>query len=621
MSNVRRLTSLVIPPPAPPLFWMTDALRPLHDKYTLWLAEGRPKGALFTSDEYVEYMRLRGREDLYFFAKHICAFNAQPGEGSTLEVPFHSDLAWTWQAPNGWRCPDGRTLSQERMALVPRGHLKTTLLTQSYCVWRLIRNPEERILIYTHNVAMAEQMMLPIKQLFQGLGEMGQQFLALYGDIVPPRGEQEKWSATSLILKRRGVYTDPSIRASGVGSTLVGGHYTLQLVDDLVGDQLPRAQMDKVCSAYDNLTPMYANLRSSERRICGTRWAFFDPYSRIMRAQPDTLVALRGWCEKDGAPTRDFKRENMIFTQCDVQKALALRRSNPFFFSCQYDNNPRDDEKLGFNEKWFRYARREGDFLVELDYEGKPGRKIRLTDCNIFIFIDPTSAREPGKTQDRNVVSGSGEARHREGDFFGIIVLAVAPDNNWYVLRAIRKRWGVDQFVNETFSLVDQWSPKSVHLEQRAMQILYVHIFRTEFKRGRKPFLLLDWEGGNVSKPDRISGLQSRFANGMIYFLEGVDSTNEGMAALEGELLDYPNPEFDDLSDALSAALKKAWAPGGHAPRELAAISRFDRETGKLDDGSARAWRVRDAQRLADASGWGHWFGGDQSYDEREDYL
>jgi len=614
----RRLTDLVIPDAAPIEHWLTAELEPLHRRFEHWEAEGRPRTAMFNDADFTEYHRQRGLRDFFFFAKFICAFNAD-ASGSLLEVPFHSDLAWAWSAPNGWKTKSGQVLGRERMAIVPRGHLKTTMLTQAYCAWRLVRDPEERILIYTHNVSMAEGMLTPIRLLMQGLGPRGQLFLACFGEIVPGKGEQDKWSATALTIKRHGVYTDPSIRASGVGSTLVGGHFTLQLVDDIVGDELPRAQMDKVCAAYDNLTPMFANLNTSERRICGTRWAFFDPYSRIERASPSTMVALRSWCEKDGKATEDYSREHMIFSQCNVDIALKLKKANPFLFSCWYCNNPRDADKLGFSESLFRQCRREGDHLIELDHEGREGRKIRLALCNIFVFVDPTSAREPGKRLDPNQHRKEG----REGDFFGIIVLAVGPDNNWYVLRSIRRRWGVDTFVKETFTLVDQWAPKAVFIEQRGMQILYVHIFRTEFKRGRTPFLLLDWDGSPISKPDRISSLQSRYANGMIFHLEGSDIVNQGIADLEGELLDFPNPEFDDLSDALSAAVKKAFPPGKTLPRELTATTQIERDLMKVDPGSRAVWEIRNSRIVEDSGDYSDssWFRGDTQADGNARYA
>lgn len=604
----RRESNWLVIPPAPPReFWMTDTLRPLHDKMQAWARAGRTRSHYLSDDEFVQYHRERGLRDLFFFAKYVCAMGAGP-DGSRLEAPLHANLAWAWQRPNG-ESEGGIEYGKERMALMPRGHLKTTLLTQAMALWLLCRNPEERILIYTSNATLGALMLAPIRLVLQGQGTHGKLFLACFGHLVPEKKEKEKWAEDMINVRRTGTYTDPSIRASGVGSTLTGGHYTWQLVDDIVGDELSRPLMEKVIRAYDNLTPMYSSLREGQRRICGTRWAFFDPYAKIERSNADALVALRTWCEKEGKPSKEYVEANLIFTHCDVDAALQLKRDNPFFFSCQYENNPRDEEKLGFKRQWFRYARREGDYLVDVDADGKAERKFPLASCNLFILIDPNTGRQPGtRTQDGNV--------RRKVDYVGIIVLAVSADNVWYVVRAYRKRWSVDRFVSETFALVDIWRPRWVAIETRAQQVLFLNIFQTMFKQGHPPFILIEWQGGNDTKEERIKSLQPRFANGMIRFVEGTVETNEGVNALEEELLDFPNAEFDDISDALSAGMQPevVFAPGYVPVRDLRTSTKVQSDLDKLDAGSARAWRatLRRGQE-AQGLGLGNWFMGDRA--------
>jgi hypothetical protein len=114
-----------------------------------------------------------------------------------------------------------------------------------------------------------------------------------------------------------------------------------------------------------------------------------------------------------------------------------------------------------------------------------------------------------------------------------------------------------------TFQLQAWWPAKFVALEQIAAQRLFVFLFREEWKRGRPQFVLRPWIGGTASKEERIRGLISRYANGFIWHRESVEArVTQGMADLEAELLDFPSAEFDDLSDALSAALPTVWAPG-----------------------------------------------------------
>lgn len=599
---------------------MTEEIRPLHEKWAAFRRHrakgGTKKHTDFLSDEeFIAYHALRGKRDLYFLGKYVLGF-------TWLEAPLHVNLAWAWQRPNGSR-EAGRVYGRHRMALIPRGHLKTTLLTQTSIISDLINNPEERILLYSSIGDLAEGLMAPIKMILQGGGTHGQLFLACYPYLTPNRKEKDKWTNDKLIVKRKGAYTDPSIKAAGLNSTLTSGHFTKMYIDDIVGDELSREMMMKVVKGYDKLSYLAASMVTLETRTIGTRWAFFDVYSRLMRRNPHICVALRGWMERDGKLTDDGDPENLIFKQRGVarekgltlqaaqaefiKEALTKKADNPFLFSCQYRNNPKDEQKRGFTDDWWQYARREGEFLVDLDAEGKEQRKLRLASCNVYILVDPNTGRKPGeRTADNNI--------RKAVDYAGFIVLAVAPDNTWYVLRAYRKRWSVDEIVDQTFNLVDIWSPKSVIFEQRAAQIIFKKVFRDEFKRGRQAFMIEDFAGGNQSKEERIAALAPKYKAGLIRHLEGSVEVNKGVSALEEELLDFPNADYDDLSDALSAALGKVVAPGHHPLGAFRVKQTEEEELEKLDAGSARAWRavIRQREQMSGAS----WFGGGDTIDD-----
>ena len=570
---------------------MTNELRPLQQI----LDDGRRP---FTTAEFVEYSRLRGREDLFYFAKYI--FGPLDDSGvSWFQEGLHDRIAWAWQAPNGWRDPEtGRVLGRIRMGGMARGHLKTTLCTQCYAAWRLIRNPEERILIYTTNATFAADIMQYIKTTFEGGGKRGQFFLACYGDIIPADKEKDKWSQLALTIKRAGVYTDPSIRASGVGATLTGGHFTLQLVDDLVGEELPREQMKKVIRSYANLTPMYHSLKLGERRIVGTPWAFFDPLAHIRRTFPDSVAFWVPW-KQDG---------KLIFNYADTKEAEGLRRTDPFLFSCWYDLIPRDDAKMGFQQGWFRYFRQRGHYIHELDRDGKEQRKLSIASTNVFILVDPNTGRAPGSTaNDTN--------KRREQDYVGIVVVCVGPDNIWYIPRVIRARYNPQEFVDKIFELIGVWQPKFVAIEQVAAQRLFVHIFNQEWKKGRPMFALIPWAGGNQSKEERIKGLIPHYSNGFVYHREAeTTQAAEGIGALEGELVDFPNAQFDDVSDALSAALPLVYAPGSDRAKDLRGLSvlqAHETELNALDETSARAWRLYEKERQDKLFGPREFFGPD----------
>jgi len=557
----------IIPEPPEPRFWMTEELLPLQERLD---AEGT-----LPEDDWIRYCRLRGRRDLYFFAKYLA--------GCNLLVPeLHGPLCWAWQRPNGKDPRDGLVYGNFRMAILPRGSYKTYSLTQAYAMWRLVRNPDERILIWSHKVEFAEKILSRIRNIFEGKGAVGQFFLAVYGDLIPGPRERSKWTQHTLTILRPTLYTDPSIEAGGVGSGLTGGHYTVELIDDPVNRKLTRTEMEKVIDEFDNLTPLLVSQQTSERRAVMTPWGFYDVVAYIRRHWPNALIALRSAIE-DG--------KLLLPSAYTWEELNRIKRASPFFFSCQYLCNPSDEEKQGFKQQWFRYFRRSGQFIIELDGLGKESRRVNLARCNIFIFVDPNTGRTPGAR------SEPGQVRRRDNDYIGIIVLAVSEDNIWYVLKAERARRDVTWLVNEVFALVDYYSPKFVAIEQRAAQYLFNHIFYTEFKRRNRVFVLEDWVGGVQSKEERINALQPRYANGMIFHLE--EDPTGGTQALECELLDFPHAEYDDLSDALSGACPKVYGPKQLPANATVVVPKVQLALDTLDDCSRWVQTLMEKERNA----------------------
>lgn len=547
----------LFPPPPPYRFWLKGErlceLQGLIDS-----------GAKLSQNDFLEYKRLRGKQDFFFFAKYIAGF-------TWLEWELHGPIAYAWSAPNDTR-HGGRRYGRFRLGVIPRAHLKTSLMTQAYALWRLVCDPEERILIYTSTFDFAGVIMNYIRTTLEGGGEHGEMFLQCYGDIVPRPGDRSKWTSNDITINRKGAYSDPSIKARGIGSRVVGGHHTLQLIDDLVVEELNRTQMDKAIRELDGLDPLYHSVALGERRYVGTPWAFYDPIVYITRGWKDALVVRIPWRDDAGRPIFTYE---MADKRAGVPEGTSLReytayaegmkKRNPWFFSCQYECYPQSEEGLGFRKHWFRYFKTMAGHIQELDRDEKPieGRKIPLAACNTFILIDPNVIDPPGS---RSNVNTNVEIR-KKGDFAAWIVLAVSPENYWYVVRVINWRCNLDQFTAKTHELVAVWQPKWVAIEQVAAQRLFYHIFQREFRAGKPKFQIVPWAGGHASKPMRIKGLIPFYSNGFVWHrVADQPEVTQGFADLEGQLLAGEGAENDDVADALSAAVPLVYPPGKDKP-------------------------------------------------------
>src|SRR6185369_4867129 len=182
-------------------------------------------------------------------------------------------------------------------------------------------------------------------------------------------------------------------------------------------------------------------------------------------------------------------------------------------------------------------------------------------------------------------------------DFAAWVVVCVDKDNRWFIPRVLRWRCNVDDLVDRTFEMVATWKPIKVCIEQRGAQIFLRKVFQDAFSMGRDPFVIDEWPGGNATKPSRIKGLIPFYANGRVFHRESENKhVARQMADLESELLEFPTPEHDDASDALSAAVKKVYAPGQQIASEVRSEKRniaLEAQLASLDNASqrlARAW-------------------------------
>src|SRR6185295_7640825 len=56
--------------------------------------------------------------------------------------------------------------SRKKMILIPRGHLKTSVVTKAFSIQQVLRNPNVRILIANQVWDKAREMLYEIKQMF-----------------------------------------------------------------------------------------------------------------------------------------------------------------------------------------------------------------------------------------------------------------------------------------------------------------------------------------------------------------------------------------------------------------------------------------------------------------------
>jgi len=206
-----------------------------------------------------------------------------------------------------------------------------------------------------------------------------------------------------------------------------------------------------------------------------------------------------------------------------------------YLFSCQYLNDPVDEETSYFKNSWFRFYSKESGYLVpnlklEEGEQTKSNTFYTLDNCNITLAIDPSS--------------GIGR------DYCGITVCAVDHEKRIFVLEAYRKKLNHTALLNLIFDYQDKYKNLKTGIETAAMQIMLKHSLHEEMQRREKYFYVKEFDTTSVKrKEDRIRALTYPIEMGQIYFLpEQADAIDE--------LLRFPRGSFDDIADSLAYQLE-----------------------------------------------------------------
>lgn len=204
-------------------------------------------------------------------------------------------------------------------------------------------------------------------------------------------------------------------------------------------------------------------------------------------------------------------------TGVKVESIERLKQTNREKFYGQYLNDPLDEENLEFKRHWFQR------FTPTFDLADK------LWPVPVIISIDPAF-----KLSQRS-------------DFTGIVVSKTTPDNLVYIIEAKGIKVNPQMLVEEIFRLVDRYKfVEKVLVETVISQVMLLDLLNDEMRKRDKFFVIEEVKPrNNETKTAHIRALIPHYANGRIFH-------NEGLNALEDQLIEFPKGQHDDIIDALA---------------------------------------------------------------------
>ncbi len=474
--------------------------------------------------------RYRCRTDLWYLCRNVLGFVDM--------ARMHADLIDILE--------DTRLGHLQRLFLLPRGHLKSTIITIGDTIQLILRTygeftqlerdkipeagQEWNIGVGSWDTRTAEKHIHGIKTQF----ERNKTLKTLFPDIVWQDGEKPPtWGKDALDLKRSHSAEIKSITAFTCESPPTGFHFHKLKIDDMVTQENVRSarSLDVTAERFADLDNLK---RSTDDTVdfIGTRCHRHDIYAKLLQT-PDTYSYVRACVEgPDGKPADVIKDKDAkpIWPQrYSIRGLKAQLAKDMHVFAAQMMNDPLRESVDRFNvENFERYDSAECPNPREL---------------SIVIRIDPARS-----TKDR-------------ADYTAVMVVGYDSLERIWVLDGLRDRLPVETWATPVSKIIRKWAEVNgvlqdnvdVAIEDDANGVWAANALRLE---GIGYVGTYSNKGKKVDKIKRIAaplkrgririprdGLHKEARDGTLY---------DVIRELEIELSHFPHSIHDDLSDALA---------------------------------------------------------------------
>jgi predicted phage terminase large subunit-like protein len=414
-------------------------------------------------------------------------------------------------------------LKKQSLFLLPRGTFKSSVVTIGLTLQMILNDPDIRVLIDSETFAKAKAFLAEIKGHLEANEAFREVYFTLYGSYPDAKKRDQLWSDSQLnISARKRQRKEATISCGGVDVTKNGMHYDLIIMDDLHSElnTANKEQIEKVVQhyklAYSLLDPGCPLI------VIGTRWDYNDTYQYILDNELENFNVLsRSAYNPDGSL---FFPERL--TEAFLQKTKKTQGS--YLFSCQYLNEPVDDETATFKRS----------LLVRTPWE-----LVKDQPINWYLSVDP---------------SYDGPY----SDYAALVIAGMNHQRDIYVRHVLRQKMTYAQIIEAMFDLNNRFQPKAILLETIAAQKSIMYELNNEQKRRGTWLPITEIRSRTKSKEERIRALAPFYEFGHIFHVRECPQLED----LEYELIHFPKGTHDDVIDALATVLELA-KPSGNVDR------------------------------------------------------
>jgi len=418
-------------------------------------------------------------DDLVAFGREICGFR-------DLNERLHGSVAKFIESGNALVC------------LLPREHLKSSLITVAYTCQQIAKNPDIRVCIYTVTQDLAQAFLRQIKAVLRSTA-----FQRCWGERVPPDFVQDTIDA--LTIRRPANLKEPTVYATSVGASQIGFHFDLNIYDDIVDNRtvMTEGAMARTKQWYRESLALHE--KGSKLIFIGTRWHDLDLAGELLR-DPSYKCMVRSAIEY-GVP---------IFPEkFDTKRLAQLReRMSRRIFACQYMNDPVPESDQTFRATDLKIV----DSLPEGD---------------TYVTVDPSTGQ--GARIDRSA----------------IVVVRALPNRSIVIADIWLGRPDPGRLIDEILTICERWRPVNCGIERVAYQSVLQYFIEREMIHSDRYFHITPVVPRGRRKDERILALEPFFASGKV----AIWSECRWREELIHEMTRFPHGTSDDILDALAYQL------------------------------------------------------------------
>lgn len=415
--------------------------------------------------------------------------------------------------------------SKSTLDLAPRGFGKSTVGDVDYCITRILRDPNIRIMIGSKTQTQAEAFLKEIRTHF----EQNTDLLRIFGDWKTSK--VNVWNDREFTVNQRTlIKKEATVTALGASGAVISKHFDVIIGDDLVGLENARTERQRANLKEWFYSSLFPTLEpDGDIHILGTRYNPLDLYEDLIKSGSYSVNIQRA------IQTVDGKEVSLWEDKFTLEKLKQIRAdSGKIIFNMQYQNDTELAKGKIFKAQYFKYYEE-----YKLDYDFQTAKVLIKNAEGIEQWIKV------------RVYMGAdlaiSESENENNDYFVLMMIGVDEDKNVYVLEYVKERLS---FNSQLQTIISYGRNKYPMVERVGVEtVAYQKSLAQELRRlSLLPIININTSKDKVTRAMRRS---ANFENHKVFFREGMDD-------LEECLLLFPEVDHDDLFDALDFAMTMA---------------------------------------------------------------